>query len=114
MADVPGVRVEGTNPGVPAASSRPVLPRAAWEAGRRVSRLVEQFAPALSSGEARRLTDEVKADAAKLWQKLLRLYNGGAHTALGYASWETYGLRNSRRPQTTVSRSLMFLRASGS
>jgi hypothetical protein len=40
--------------------------------------------------EARRLTDEVKADAAALWVKLLRLYEGGAHTALGYSSWADY------------------------
>jgi hypothetical protein len=39
---------------------------------------------------ARALTDEVKADAAALWAKLLRLYEGGAHTALGYASWREY------------------------
>jgi hypothetical protein len=40
--------------------------------------------------EARRLTDEVKADAQKLWAKLLSLYEGGAHTALGYTSWADY------------------------
>jgi hypothetical protein len=40
--------------------------------------------------EARRLTDEVKADAQRLWAKLLRLYEGGAHIALGYTSWATY------------------------
>jgi hypothetical protein len=40
--------------------------------------------------EARRLTDEVKADAQRLWAKLLSLYEGGAHTALGYASWADY------------------------
>jgi hypothetical protein len=44
----------------------------------------------LSAGEARALTDEVKADAAALWRKLLRLYEGAAHTALGYASWADY------------------------
>ena len=32
-------------------------------------------------------TLEVKADAQRLWAKLLRLYEGGAHIALGYASW---------------------------
>jgi hypothetical protein len=40
--------------------------------------------------DARRLTDEVKADAQRLWAKLLRLYEGGAHTALGYSSWADY------------------------
>jgi transposase-like protein len=45
---------------------------------------------ALTSIEARNLTDEVKADARSLWRKLLRLYEGGAHHALGYASWHAY------------------------
>lgn len=45
---------------------------------------------ALSKDEARSLTDEVKADAAALWAKLLRLYEGGAHTVLGYSSWGAY------------------------
>jgi hypothetical protein len=40
--------------------------------------------------EARRLTDEVKADAQRLWAKLLSLYEGGAHIALGYSSWAEY------------------------
>lgn len=44
----------------------------------------------LSEDEARRLTDEVKQDAAALWTKLLRLYEGQAHTALGYSSWAAY------------------------
>lgn len=43
-----------------------------------------------SAVEARTLTDEVKADAAALWRKLLRLYQGDAHTALGYSSWGEY------------------------
>lgn len=36
------------------------------------------------------LTEEVKADAQKLWAKLLSLYEGGAHIALGYSSWAEY------------------------
>jgi hypothetical protein len=44
----------------------------------------------LDRGEARRLTDEVKQDAKALWQKLLRLYEGAAHLALGYSSWHAY------------------------
>lgn len=43
----------------------------------------------LSIDEARRLTDDVKADAAAMWAKLLTLYEGGAHTVLGY-SWADY------------------------
>jgi 16S rRNA G966 N2-methylase RsmD len=48
------------------------------------------LAAPLGTLEARRLTNEVKADAAALWSKLLRLYEGGAHAALGYSSWAAY------------------------
>ena len=41
----------------------------------------------LGRDEARSLTDEVKADAHTLWTKLLRLYEGKAHKALGYKTW---------------------------
>lgn len=44
----------------------------------------------LTHADARRLTDEVKADAQALWRKLLALYEGGAHTALGYSTWWAY------------------------
>lgn len=44
----------------------------------------------LSTDDARTLTDEARADAQALWTKLLRLYDGGAHTALGYSSWGAY------------------------
>jgi hypothetical protein len=44
----------------------------------------------LTAAEARSLTDQVKADAAALWAKLLELHDGGAHTALGYKSWGAY------------------------
>lgn len=47
-------------------------------------------APRLSRDEARELTDEVRSDAEALWLKLLRLYNGAAHLALGYRSWGDY------------------------
>lgn len=46
--------------------------------------------PALSPDEARSLTDEVKRDAERLWRKLGKLYEGGAHKALGYSSWGAY------------------------
>ena len=45
---------------------------------------------ALSAETARALTDEVKADAQAMWLKLLELYDGGAHTTLGYDSWSEY------------------------
>jgi hypothetical protein len=44
----------------------------------------------LSPQDARKLTNEVKADASALWTKLLRLYEGQAHVALGYQSWGSY------------------------
>lgn len=44
----------------------------------------------LSTDEARSLTDEVKADAERLWRKLAELYEGEAHIALGYGSWHSY------------------------
>jgi hypothetical protein len=45
---------------------------------------------ALSPEDARALTEEVKADAGARWAKLLRLYEGAAHIALGYDSWGDY------------------------
>lgn len=44
----------------------------------------------LTPEAARRLTDEVKADAERLWRKLVELYEGEAHIALGYSSWGAY------------------------
>jgi hypothetical protein len=44
----------------------------------------------LTRDEARAMTDEVKEDAAVLWGKLLRLYEGKAHVALGFKSWGAY------------------------
>lgn len=44
----------------------------------------------LSRAEARSLTDDVKNDAERLWRKLVELYEGGAHTVLGYSSWGAY------------------------
>jgi len=44
----------------------------------------------LTRGEARALTEEVKRDGAVLRAKLLRLYEGRAHEALGYSSWGDY------------------------
>lgn len=44
----------------------------------------------LSRDEARQLTDEVKHDAERLWRKLVELYDGHAHEALGYSSWGAY------------------------
>lgn len=60
-----------------------------WQPYRGGAATLELVVP-LSPAEARVLTDEVKSDAAALWAKLLRLYEGGAHTALGYSSWGAY------------------------
>lgn len=46
--------------------------------------------PTLSAEEAQELTDEVRAELAALWTKVLELYEGGAHLALGYGSWRAY------------------------
>jgi hypothetical protein len=51
---------------------------------------VQALVPFLGPSEARRLTDEVKREAKTLWHKLVELYDGGAHTALGYSSWQAY------------------------
>jgi hypothetical protein len=50
----------------------------------------QALVPVLGPSEARRLTDEIKRDTEALWQKLVELYEGGAHTALGYSSWHAY------------------------
>jgi hypothetical protein len=44
----------------------------------------------LTETEARRITDQVKRDAEHLWQRLVLLYEGKAHEALGYSSWGAY------------------------
>jgi hypothetical protein len=44
----------------------------------------------LTEAQARSLTDEVKRDAEQLWAKLVQLYEGQAHIALGYPSWAEY------------------------
>src|SRR4051794_26884101 len=44
----------------------------------------------LSPEEARALTDQAREQARELWRTLLRLYEGEAHTALGYSSWAEY------------------------
>ena len=45
--------------------------------------LADRTGMARALTEARSLTDEVKRDAQALWEKLLALYEGGAHAALG-------------------------------
>jgi len=44
----------------------------------------------LEESAARALTDRIKEGAENLWRMLLEAYEGGAHTALGYASWGAY------------------------
>ena len=60
----------------------------------------------LTRGDARTLTEEVKRDAAVLRAKLLRLYEGRAHEALGYSSWATTTQPSSaRQPLAVISSS---------
>jgi hypothetical protein len=51
---------------------------------------IEEDDAPLTAVQARTLTDIVKGDAEALWRKLVRLHQGGAHTALGYTSWGDY------------------------
>jgi hypothetical protein len=51
---------------------------------------MQELTCSLTAREARQLTDQVKADAQRLWAKLLYLYEGRAHIALGYSSWADY------------------------
>lgn len=44
----------------------------------------------MTAEQARSLTDEVRADAERLYEKLLRLHNGRAWRALGYDSWDVF------------------------
>jgi len=50
----------------------------------------QALVPALGPSQARLLTNQVKRDAEALWRKLVELYEGGAHSALGYSSWGEY------------------------
>lgn len=44
----------------------------------------------LTPAQARDLTAEVRADVRTLWAKVLDLYEGGAHLAMGYGNWRAY------------------------
>lgn len=44
----------------------------------------------LSEKQARALTERVRADVAAVWMRVLDLYEGQAHTVLGYGSWREY------------------------
>ena len=46
--------------------------------------------PGLTFAEARKLTNEVRDHMEAMWTKLLTLYEGQAHTRLGYDSWAVY------------------------
>jgi len=47
-------------------------------------------APQMSEDEARAITEEVRRDFGVLWNKVLDLYERGAHLALNYPSWGEY------------------------
>lgn len=40
--------------------------------------------------EARALTDGIRVDLESVWQLVVEAYTRGAHSALGYASWDSY------------------------
>jgi len=48
------------------------------------------IAAVLTPAAARSLTKRIRDSASQLWADLLRAYEGGAHTALGYSSWGAY------------------------
>lgn len=50
----------------------------------------ESAAAPMTTEEARRLTDAAKQDVKALWRAMVELYEGGAHLALGYTSWQDY------------------------
>ncbi len=58
------------------------------EQGATVTTLVPRAS--LTPASARSLTEAIKADAEKLWTRLLSAYERGVHTALGYPSWQAY------------------------
>ena len=47
----------------------------------------------LGTDEARKLTDEIRADAEALWDKIATAYTRRAWVALGYSSWDKYCIR---------------------
>jgi hypothetical protein len=55
-----------------------------------VNELQPTLVVTLGSSDARRLTDELKAEVEAVWEKLLILYEGEAWRALGYKSWGAY------------------------
>lgn len=59
----------------------------------------------VTAEEARRRTDEVKADAESLWVKLLALYRDGVHLALG-KSWSVYCATEFQMDRKAASRML--------
>ena len=44
----------------------------------------------LAFAAARQLTDTLKRYMGEIWERLLALYEGDAHTVLGYRSWHAY------------------------
>lgn len=68
----------------------------------------EVIAPQLSREEARALTDRAQRLAADLWRVMRRLYEGGAHLALGYPSWDAYFQEELRQPGEPGGRSYAY------
>lgn len=58
----------------------------------------EVVTPQLTAEEARTLTEQARGLAADLWRVMRRLYEGGAHLALGYSNWGDYFEEQLRLP----------------
>lgn len=48
---------------------------------------------ALTTDDARTLTDRIKVGVEAVWELIVQAYQGGAHRALGYSSWDDYCTR---------------------
>ena len=46
--------------------------------------------PSVTEAQARKMTEDVRADVRALWRSVLDLYEAGVHLALGYVSWNQY------------------------
>jgi hypothetical protein len=72
----------------------------------------------LDAGEARRITDQIRANIETLWELIQQAYHGRAWTALGYSSWsdycaEEFGSSRLRLPREERAEAASMLRESG-
>lgn len=72
----------------------------------------------MSPEDARELTDRIKVGVGAVWELVKTAYQGGAHRALGYASWDDYctrefGTSRIRLPKEERQEVVASLRESG-